>query len=202
MNQLSLIHISVMNHEKQEKPRNATSNTRKTPSAPIAAPIQKKQMVQKLAPTKKIPESSEETCDERSNVSEDLLDRNTQDCILVSIAKSHPSHRPPLEFIVPETEGMTEAFMRESTLSAGTEELHEEKDKVLSDLKEDLLVTMAFATALKRKLDDLYERVFKDDAATAVGGLTDTLGIVGTIAKEGVRLEKVTEYRFVKRTDN
>ena len=41
-----------------------------------------------------------------------------------------------------------------------------------------------------------------DDAATAVGGLTDTLGIIGTIVKEGVSLEKVTEYRFVKRTDN
>ena len=78
----------------------------------------------------------------------------------------------------------------------------EDKDKVISGLKEDLLVTIAFATALKRKLDELYQRVFDDDAATDVGGLTDTLGIVGTIVKEGIRLEKVTEYRFVKRTDN
>ena len=63
-------------------------------------------------------------------------------------------------------------------------------------------MTIAFATALKRKLDELYQRVFDDDSATAVGGLTDTLGVVGTIAKEGVRLEKVTEYRFVKCTEN
>ena len=58
-----------------------------------------------------------------------------------------------------------------------------DESKVISGLKEDLLVTMVFATGLKRKLDDLYERVFKDDAATAVGGLTDTLGIVGKICE-------------------
>lgn len=188
-----------------------------------SALTQKKQIVKKLAPTKNIPDSSKETCNERSNVSEDLLDQNTQDCILVSItkshplhfeplefivpetegtaeafAKSHPSHCLPLEFIVPETEGMAEAFMRELKLSVGTEELHKEKDKVLSDLKEDLLMTMAFATALKRKLDDLYKRVFKDDAATAEGELTTTLGLVGNIVKGGVTMKKVTEYRFVK----
>ena len=145
-------------------------------------------------------------CDERSNFSEDLLDRNTQDPLLVSIvkyhqSKSHQSRRPPLELIVPETEVMTEDFMRESTLSAGTEESNEEKDKVISNLKEDMLVTMAFATTLKREVDDLYECMFNDDAATAVGELTTTLGIVGKIMKGGVTLKKVTEYRFVKGTD-
>ena len=160
-----------------------------------------------MSPPIKNPDSSEETCDERSNVSEDLLDRTTQDPLLISNAISHhtntshhsntdESPRPPCEFVVPETELLTDDFIR------GTEESMEDKDKVISGLKEDLLVTIAFATALKRKLDELYQRVFDDDAATAVGGLTDTLGIVGTIVKEGVRLEKVTEYRFVKRTKN
>ena len=84
--------------------------------------------------------------------------------------------------------------MRESTFSAGTEELHEEKDKVFIDLKEDLLVAMVFATALKRTLNDLYERVFKDDAETSGDELSTFLGIVGYIAKGDVTLKKVTEY--------
>ena len=180
MNQLSLIHISVMNHEKQEKPRNATSNTRKTPSAHIAAPIQKKQMVQKSPspPIKNNPDSSEETCDDRTNVSEDLLGRTTQEPLLImKSASSHHSNtdetpRLPCEIVIPETELFTDDFVCRT-----------EESNVISGLKEDLLVTMVFATALKRKLDDLYERVFKDDAATAVGGLTGTLGIVSTIAK-------------------
>ena len=91
--------------------------------------------------------------------------------------------------------------MRESTLLAGTEKSNEEKDKIISNFKEDLLVAMAFATTLKRKLDDLYERVFNDDAATAVGELTTTLEIVGKNVKGGVTLKKLTEYRFVKGTD-
>ena len=106
------------------------------------------------------------------------------------------SPRPPCEIVIPETELLTDDFF------CRTEESIEDKDKVISGLKDDLLVTIAFATTLKRKLDELYQRVFDDDAATDVGGLTDTLGIVGTIVKEGVRLEKVTEYRFVKRTEN
>ena len=43
--------------------------------------------------------------------------------------------------------------------------------------------------------------MFNDDAATAGGELTKTLGIVGKIVKGGVTLKKVTEYRFVKGTD-
>ena len=62
-------------------------------------------------------------------------------------------------------------------------------------------MTMVFATALKRKIDELYKRVFNDDAATAVGELTTTLGIVGKIAKGGVTLKKITEYIFLKVTD-
>ena len=160
-----------------------------------------------VATYKKNPDSSEETCNERSNVSEDLLDKTTQDPLLISNATSHhtntPHHsntdelpRPPCEFVDTETEFLPDDFIR------GKGESMEDKDKVISGLKEDLLMTIEFATALKRKLDELYQCVFDDDVATAVVGLTDTLGIVGTIVKEGVRLEKVTEYRFVKRTEN
>ena len=115
MNQLSLTHICVMNHE---KPRNATPNARKALSAHIAAPIQKKQMVQKLPspPIKNNPDSSDETCDDRSNVSEDLLGRTTQDPrLIMKSASSHHSNtdetlRPPCEIVIPETELFTYDF--------------------------------------------------------------------------------------------
>ena len=73
-----------------------------------------------------------------------------------------------------------------------------EKEEVLCRLKEDLKETMGFANVLKRKLDNLYERVFDEDSAKAGTELETTLDLVGTITKPGLKLQKVTEYRFVK----
>ena len=43
-------------------------------------------------------------------------------------------------------------------------------DKVLMEFKEDLKVTMAFCTALKIKLDDIYATAFPNDDVGATNG--------------------------------
>ena len=93
---------------------------------------------------------------------------------------------------------MTGNAIRESAV----EHHHEENKTVLSEFKEDLKVTMAFVNALKRKVDDLYQKVFGEDPVDAGGKLEGTLGIVGTMVKKGCTLKKVTEYQFVKDDDS
>ena len=74
-------------------------------------------------------------------------------------------------------------------------------DKVLMEFKEDLKMSMAFCTALKRKLDDIYTTAFpNDDVGATKGELTRKLEMVGKIARRSVKLQKVTEYRFVDAT--
>ena len=69
------------------------------------------------------------------------------------------------------------------------------------EFKEDLEITMAFCTALKRKLDDIYTTAFpNDDVGATKGELTRKLEMVEKIAKRSVKLQKVTEYRFVDAT--
>ena len=89
----------------------------------------------------------------------------------------------------------TRATVRHST--------HKHSKDLLIELEEDLEVALAFCSALKRKLDCIYTAAFPnaDERATR-GELTRKLDMIGTLAKKGVKLQKVSEYRFVRVEDD
>ena len=63
------------------------------------------------------------------------------------------------------------------------------------EFKEYLKMSMAFYTAIKRKLDDIYTTAFtNDDDGATKGELTQKLEMVGKIASRSVKMQKVTEY--------
>ena len=74
-------------------------------------------------------------------------------------------------------------------------------DKVLVEFKEDLEMSMAFCTALKRELHDIYTTAFpNDDVGATKGELTQKLEMVSKIPRRSVTLEKGAECRFVDAT--
>ena len=69
------------------------------------------------------------------------------------------------------------------------------------EFKEYLKMSMAFYTAIKRKLDDIYTTAFtNDDDGATKGELTQKLEMVSKIPRRSVTLEKGAECRFVDAT--
>ena len=134
--------------------------------------------------SKKARSDLDSASDDNTHASQSLLSYDAPRHRDIVVEGNQP--RPPPEVIVAESEGIDEA-VKESR----------EDGTALDDFKEDLKATMAFANVLKRKLDVLYEKVFGEEAVDASGDLETTLEIVGSIAKEGATLRKVTDYHFV-----
>ena len=133
------------------------------------------------------------------------LAKSAEDLEDVSVALSAASRElltPP-----PAYDSKQEAFVLETveeTQLNETQGLFDlEQQKKLAGIMDDVNVALVFATALKKQLVSIQKGLAsKPEIKVFNAELEDKVKLVAMVAKKGVALEKVTEYRLVEKEGN